>query len=138
MKIYVNVKGIKELEKEIGRMKELVMAELEKGTQDAARIVAAAVVSATPHQSFKDAVATKPLPRKTNYPATTLVGLVHARAPHAHLVEFGTGPRYLSNGKHVGSMPANPFFRWSVDASRNAVREVIKQSAANALKKAGK
>ena len=138
MKIYVNVEGAKELEEEIARMEELVLSELEKGTTDAASLVGAAVASAAPHQSFKDAVSTKPLPRKKGYPAVTLMGLVHSRAPHAHLVEFGTGPRYQPSGKYVGSMPANPFFRWSVDASRNAVREAIKQHAANALKGAGK
>ena len=36
-------------------------------------------------------------------------------APHGHLVEFGTGPRYLENGKYVGEMPAQPFMRPSFD-----------------------
>lgn len=29
----------------------------------------------------------------------------------AHLVEFGTGPRYHKNGKFVGEMPPDPFLR---------------------------
>lgn len=32
-------------------------------------------------------------------------------APHAHLVEFGTGPRYHANGKYVGQTVAQPHLR---------------------------
>ncbi|RMF11096.1 MAG: HK97 gp10 family phage protein [Alphaproteobacteria bacterium] len=31
------------------------------------------------------------------------------RAPHAHLVEFGTAERFHKSGKSVGSAPAQPF-----------------------------
>jgi HK97 gp10 family phage protein len=34
----------------------------------------------------------------------------------AHLVEFGTGPRYQKGGKYVGEMPAQPFLRPAFDA----------------------
>lgn len=33
----------------------------------------------------------------------------------AHLVEFGTGPRYQANGRYVGEMPAQPFLRPAFD-----------------------
>lgn len=40
-------------------------------------------------------------------------------APHAHLVEFGTGPRYhRGTGKYVGQMPAQPFMRPAFDAGK--------------------
>lgn len=32
-------------------------------------------------------------------------------AGHAHLVEFGTGPRHHKDGRFVGAMPADPFIR---------------------------
>lgn len=32
-----------------------------------------------------------------------------SHAPHAHLVEKGTGPRYTRSGRYTGIMPANPF-----------------------------
>lgn len=32
-------------------------------------------------------------------------------APHAHLVEFGTGPRFHESGKYVGAVMADPFMR---------------------------
>ena len=37
-------------------------------------------------------------------------------APHAHLVEFGTGARYHKNGKYVGQVSAQPFLRPAFDA----------------------
>ena len=52
------------------------------------------------------------------------------KAPHAHLVEFGTGPRTLKKPhyaqikgnwvmvEHTGSMPAKPFFRPAVDENK--------------------
>lgn len=37
--------------------------------------------------------------------------IVYIKSPHAHLIEYGTGPRYHKSGKHVGRGPAIPFFR---------------------------
>lgn len=40
-------------------------------------------------------------------------------APHAHLVEFGTGPRFQkTTGRYVGQMPAKPFMRPAFDAEK--------------------
>ena len=36
-------------------------------------------------------------------------------APHAHFLEFGTGPRYHESGKYVGQTPAQPFMRPAFD-----------------------
>lgn len=49
------------------------------------------------------------------------VMFVGATAPHAHLVEFGTGPRYHKNGKYVGIMPPDPFLRPAWDANKDQV-----------------
>lgn len=46
---------------------------------------------------------------------------VGASAPHAHLVEFGTGPRFHKSGKYVGQMPPNPWMRPAWDDNRDAV-----------------
>jgi len=52
------------------------------------------------------------------------------RGPHAHLVEFGTGPRKLKEPhyaqikgnwvwvEYTGSMPAKPFFRPAIDENK--------------------
>jgi HK97 gp10 family phage protein len=46
---------------------------------------------------------------------------VGSNSPHAHLVEFGTGPRHHKSGKYVGSMPPNPWMRPAWDGNRQAV-----------------
>jgi len=48
---------------------------------------------------------------------------VRTTAPHAHLVEFGTGPRHKkSTGQYVGEMPPNPFMSEAFDSN---VEEVV-------------
>lgn len=39
----------------------------------------------------------------------------------AHLVEFGTGPRFKKSGQYVGVMPPQPFMRPAWDAKRDEV-----------------
>lgn len=53
---------------------------------------------------------------------------VGASAPHAHLVEFGTGPRHHKSGKFVGAMPPNPWMRPAWDDNRS---EVLNRLAAD-------
>lgn len=59
------------------------------------------------------------------------------RAPHAHLIEYGTGPRALKKPhkveidgdwvfvKHTGSVPAKPFFRPALDEHKPEVLRAI-------------
>lgn len=42
-------------------------------------------------------------------------------APHAHLVEFGTGPRFHKSGKFVGAVMADPFMRPAWDAQSSTM-----------------
>lgn len=58
--------------------------------------------------------------------------------PHAHLVEFGTGPRFHKSGKYVGKMPAFPFMRPAWDASVGKMFEDLKTELENELLKAVK
>jgi len=47
---------------------------------------------------------------------------VRTTAPHAHLVEFGTGPRFKnSTGQYVGEMPPNPFLSEAFDSTAEEV-----------------
>lgn len=39
-----------------------------------------------------------------------------SNAPHAHLIEFGTGPRFHPNGKYVGYVTPEPFMQPAWDA----------------------
>ena len=73
---------------------------------------------------------------------------VGATGRHAHLVEFGTGPRYhKKSGKFVGVMPPQPFMRPAWDANRQGVlgsladhlsSEISKTLARSAARKARK
>lgn len=44
-------------------------------------------------------------------------------APHAHLAEFGTGPRVTKDGRSTGQMPAHPFTRPAYDADKQGFIE---------------
>lgn len=76
------------------------------------------------------------------------------RGPHAHLVEYGTGPRrlkephYMKLGghwvwvEHTGSVPAKPFFRPAMDEHHRDILKAImfrmaKRMAKEAEKMAG-
>ena len=124
MKMRVEVKGIKELEKNIQQMIKEMKDASEQGTVDAANY-AAGIVRHNAPGSLKNAVTTKPLPTREQYPPNTMVGLLWDGYQHAHLVEFGTGPRYTAGGAYRGQMPATPFFRQSIDAARAGIKQRI-------------
>ena len=61
---------------------------------------------------------------------------VGSTAPHAHLVEFGTGPRYQANGKYVGIMPPDPFLRPAWDANKDEVLATLATAIREEIEKA--
>jgi HK97 gp10 family phage protein len=51
---------------------------------------------------------------------------VGATAPHAHLVEFGTGPRWQeTTGRFTGQMPPRPFMRTAWDQHRGQMLTLL-------------
>lgn len=52
---------------------------------------------------------------------------VGAKAPHAHLVEFGTAERHHKSGKSTGIMPKRPFIRPAYDKSKREVVAVMRR-----------
>lgn len=52
---------------------------------------------------------------------------VGATAPHAHLIEFGTGPRRQKSGRYTGVGPKRPFMRQAYDATRAEVLRKFRQ-----------
>jgi hypothetical protein len=66
-------------------------------------------------------------------------------APHAHLIEFGTGPRFHSSGKYVGAVMADPFMRPAWDAHKATMTKrlgeeiwaEIERAMARAARRAG-
>jgi len=56
-------------------------------------------------------------------------------AHHAHLVEFGSGPRFLKSGKFTGQMPAFAPLRRSFDTTRSEQNRVLKTELGPRLEK---
>ena len=138
MKMKVEVKGMKELEREMKKVVAEMKDALQMGTEEAASSVANIIRSnapAGPTGNLKKSVTTKLLPRKRDYPEVTMVGCDYSIAPHQHLVEFGSGPRYHASGKYVGQMPANPFFRRSIDGARGLIKNRIEERARGPIKR---
>ena len=134
----VKVKGMKELEREIDKVANEMKDALQMGTEEAANSVASIVRSnapAGPTGNLQGAVETKPLPRRDGLPEVTMVGLNYNKAPHQALIEFGTGPRYHASGKYVGQMPAQPFFRRSIDGARGLIKNRIEERARGPIKR---
>lgn len=81
--------------------------------------------------------------RRTRGDVPMYVGANYARgtpnyAPHAHLVEFGTGPRFHASGKAVGHMPAQPHFRPAWEQYRTKIVAMIGQELEPIIERAAK
>lgn len=71
---------------------------------------------------------------------------VGATEPHAHLVEWGTGPRYQKAGRYTGMMPPQPFLQPAWDLYKGGALEglgkrmweEISKTVARRAKKAAK
>lgn len=85
-----------------------------------------------------------PARKMKTYPRTqTVIAIVGPKlhmggrqkvAPHAHLVEFGTGPRVTKAGKSTGRMPAYAPLRKAYDANLGAIRRIAHKKTAEAIK----
>lgn len=58
------------------------------------------------------------------------------KAPHAHLVEYGTDQRFTDDGKSTGAAKAQPFFFVTIRAYQKRMRNRIRRMTRAALKKA--
>ena len=75
---------------------------------------------------------------------------IGSHEPHAHLVEFGTGPRYTRNGSYRGAMSPMPSLQPAWDAHRRKIlaglgadlwaeiEKTVARRARRAAKKAGR
>ncbi|TFL16429.1 hypothetical protein [Jannaschia formosa] len=48
-----------------------------------------------------------------------------SHAPHAHLIEFGTAPRFHKSGKYVGAVSPDPFMRPAWDMHKGQMLEEL-------------
>ncbi len=135
----VEVTGTAELQHALDMVARELADAMETGTNEAAEVVAGMVRAQAPvgpTGNLRRGVQTKRLSRSDVYPATTLVGVDYGIAPHQHLVEFGTGPRYAKGtGAYRGQMPPQPFFRATIDAARGVIKGILRERGAGALRR---
>jgi len=126
----IKLKGSKELERTIKKLSRcLDLNEVEKVFLKGAKVIAEDARSRAPKGptgNLKKAIVAKTLQRIGKEPAPAIVAVDYRKGPHAHLVEFGTGPRYQKKtGRYVGQMPAKPFFRPAWDRNKDRVLNKI-------------
>lgn len=59
-----------------------------------------------------------------------------SRAFYAHMVEYGTAPRFHKSGKSVGAVPAQGFMRKAVDTNRYAAIAKVRSKMTEIVKAA--
>jgi HK97 gp10 family phage protein len=140
----VRVEGIEELAdyiRKLGRISTDNIDQAEAVYRSGADIIADDMrgrVSRGSSGNLQKSVTTKTLQRRGSQPAPAIAAIDRKRAPHAHLVEFGTSTRKVKKkkvlydkktgqffGAQVAEMPAKPFFRPAVDAKENEVFEHV-------------
>ncbi len=140
MALKFKIEGMEELKAEMNRLLGEMREATGDGVEACAESLAEIVRNNTPEgptKNLKRAVTTKKLPDKPRYPPTTMVGLDYGIAPHQHLVEFGTGPRYHKSGKSVGYMPAQGFFRRAIDQASGRIENIMRSHAKKPIERRG-
>ncbi len=140
MAVKITVTGMDELKAEMKKLLAEMRDATGEGVTACAEALAEIVRNNTPEgptKNLKRAVTTKKLPDKPRYPPTTMVGLDYSIAPHQHLVEFGTGPRYHKSGKATGYMPALGFFRRSIDQAGSRIENIMRSHAKKPIERRG-
>lgn len=65
--------------------------------------------------------------------------IVRSTAPHGHLIEYGTAPRYQAEtGRYTGHVNAHPFMRPAWESHRRGAVERIMAEAMRQLERAAK
>lgn len=132
--------------KELGQQLETLPAKVAKkilrpATRKAAKPLAAECKAAAPvgptgnlRRSFKVRAMKIRGRRKKNTVGVVITSPGQGLAPHAHLVEKGTKPRFTKKGKATGVMPANPFMQRAAEKTFPAVVRVFETELATRLK----
>ena len=135
MSVKFKFEGARDLERALG--------ELKRGTAKGVtrrvlkRVLQPVADSAEASGPFKVAVTSKLSPKqrrdaKSDFARTVVsmyVGPIDEEghgAPHAHLLEFGTGPRFQDDGRFTGAIdPPRPFMRPAWDLHSGDMLEVL-------------
>ena len=126
--ITLDISGDQELLKSLAALNKQITGKLMKNAMRAGgRVVVNQVKDTVPvgkTGNLKKSIKTKMVP----YPVSGITVLViGAKAPHAHLVEFGHG------GPHPA--PPHPFMRPAFDASKLTAQERVERNLRNGIKR---
>lgn len=142
----MKVDGFREMERQLARLKQsTAKGVVRRVLKQTLAPVADTADAYSPH--FQIAVTTRLSPRQRGLARSDFVGHVvsmyvgpvtqdGSHAPHAHLVEFGTGPRYHASGKYVGAMPPDPFMRPAWEAHRATILDDLGRKMWTEIEKA--
>lgn len=135
VKIVADLRGV---ELRLGR----IGPELRKGAQEAlnkiAKLAADGAEQAAPEGptgNLKKDIGWRENPQQDGAGNVVPAADAFSRAPHSHLVEFGTGPRVRKSGGSTGVMPANPFFSRAVRSARRKGRGIAIQAGRQTMRK---
>lgn len=131
MNFDVEVQGFEEAVSSIERMaKALEPKAVEPVFMEGAKTIAsAAKVRATRGATGNliRSIKTKFLRQLGNNPRSAMAAVDRKKAPHAHLIEYGTSARYQkTTGRYTGMGPARPFWRPAVDGNIDKIYHEIR------------
>lgn len=117
----VRVEGLDNLLKKLEAL-EVKPAKVRKILLEGAKLISEEAKRLAPYDEkrdkgihLRDAIFAMGKPRFSE-DMSAIAAVSFKRAPHAHLVEYGTGPR-----PGTGQMPASPFWRPAIDNKKNEV-----------------
>ena len=130
MSVSVKLEGFKEFDK---FLKELPEQPLRRATRGALKASAKPIVKAAKDNlkahkhtgKLRKSIKSQSL-KKGRGAVVVVVGPTKD-APHAHLVEFGTGPRQTKDGKSTGQMPAIGFLRRATDTRKREQQTILRK-----------
>lgn len=114
----LRVKGVEQAIKGLRKFQRELENELFEGVLSAARPVATEIRNRAPKGptgNLRKSIQYGRLRKRLGRNIAAYVRISYRTAPHAHLVEFGSGPRSTKGGKSTGVSPPRPFFRPVVD-----------------------
>jgi len=142
MDINIEIQGKEEFEKTLLTLaKALPNDKVEPVMMEGAKVVAAAAKARAPQGptgNLKKGVKAKYLRQISNYPRSAAAAVDRKIARHAHIIEYGTKPRYQKSGRYTGIGPAKPFFRPAVDTNREPVYRKVRDKLLNMILEAAR
>ncbi len=142
LEIEIDVQGLEEVRRKVASvLSTLDGRDVEEVLLGGAKIVQAAVKARAPRRKGEiiRAVKARKGRKRGRLFSIAFCAMDRKIAPHAHLAEYGTGPRYQKRPrKYVGEMPAKPYFWPGVEASKGEVARHVNAGIMRLLGRAAK